>query len=295
MKDNKLLQKVIMKKFLLFFREVRIELTVFALPFAFLSLILVEDGLPKLETFIWITMAMIGIRNFGMGINRVIEYTIDTKNPRTSNRALVTGSIRKWEMTIFLLLMAIIFIFGVYNLSFWAKLLSPVALLLVIAYPYAKRVTWGSHLVLGIVYASVPNGVYIATTNQISLESILLGLGAGFWSAGFDVIYSTADIEIDRSQGLYSIPAKFGIAKALLIAKFFHSLTIVFLTIAGIVLGSGIIYYIGVLTFLILLFVEHRMVSPDNLSRINTAFFNMNGLISILFFVSVCFDTFYNG
>jgi len=287
-------KNIVIRKFLLFFHEVRIELTIFALPFAYLSLILVENGLPNLQTFIWITLAMIGIRNFGMGINRVIDYAIDAKNPRTSNRALVNGSIRKWEMTIFLILMAIIFIYGVYNLSFWAKLLSPVAILLVIAYPYAKRVTWASHLVLGIIYASVPNGVYIAVTNQINLESVLLGIGVGFWSAGFDVIYSTADIEIDRSQGLYSIPAIFGISKALLIAKFFHAGTIIFLTLAGIILGSGVIYYIGIIAFLILILIEHRMVSSENLSRINTAFFNMNGLISILFFFSVFIDTIYN-
>ena len=274
----------------LFVGEVRLEQTVFALPFALLTLFVVERGVPSWGHLLWVTLAMAGIRNFGMAINRVIDAGIDSRNPRTAGRALVSGRIRRWEMALFLAVTVGVFLVAVYQLSPWAQRLWPLAVAMVVVYPYTKRFTWASHLMLGLVYVTVPNGVWIAVANGLSAESGLLGLGAGAWAAGFDVIYSTADVEVDRQQGLHSIPADLGVARGLVLAKLFHLATVVSVGAAGVVMGAGALYYVGVAAFLGLLVVEHRLVSPGDLSRVKTAFFTMNGTISLVFFLFVATD-----
>ena len=274
-----------------FTQEVRLEQSVFALPIAYATLLLAEGGLPSLSDFLWITLAMVGIRNFGMAINRVVDRAIDARNPRTAGRGLVSGRIRGWEMALFLAVTVAMFVVAVYNLSLWAQRLWPLAVAMVTLYPYAKRFTWASNLGLGAIHATVPNGVWIAVTGGLSPESLLLGLGSGSWAAGFDLIYSTSDVEVDRRQGLHSIPARFGVPVALWLAKALHTVTVASLTVAGVLLGVGALYYVGVVAFLLLLVVEHRMVSPRDLSRVGTAFFTMNGIISMAFMGFVATET----
>ena len=274
-----------------FSEEVRLEQSIFALPIAYATLLLAEGGLPSLADFLWITLAMVGIRNFGMAINRVVDRAIDARNPRTAGRALVSGHIRGWEMALFLGVTVAAFVVAVYNLSPWAQRLWPVAVAMVALYPYAKRFTWASNLALGAVHATVPNGVWIAVTGNLSLESLLLGLGTGAWAAGFDVIYSTSDVDVDRRQGLHSIPARFGVPVALWLAKLLHLVTVTSLAIAGVLLEAGVLYYVGVVAFLLLLVAEHRMVSPRDLTRVGTAFFTMNGIISVVFLAFVAAET----
>ncbi len=281
---------VLRRKALLLVREVRVEQTLFTLPFAYLTLFLVEQGVPSGAHFAWITLAMLGARAVGMAANRLIDAAMDARNQRTALRAIPAGLLRKWEVALFIALAAGLFLGAVYQLSPWAQRLWPVALALLLLYPYAKRFTWLCHLALALVYVTVPNAVWIAVDNELSLGSILLGLGAGFWVAGFDTIYATQDIDFDRQHRVHSIPARFGVAGALRAAKLFHAATVALAASAGAALDAGALYYTGVAAFFALLVYEHRLVSPRDLSRVNVAFFNMNGVISVVFCCFVVAD-----
>jgi len=274
-----------------FLDMIKFEHTVFALPFAYLTLFVVVGGWPTLGLFLWITLAMVSGRTFGMATNRLIDARIDARNPRTASRSLPAGRMSPIEVALFMVISMAFFLVAVYRLSPLAQKLWPFVILVMIFYPYTKRFTWLSHVALGLVYVMIPVGVWIAVENAMPVEALLLGLGAGFWVAGFDIIYATQDIDIDRTQGLHSMPADLGITKALWISRVFHMVFVTAIAAVGVIIGAGVLYYIGLGLSGLLLVYEHRLVSPKDLSRINAAFFTINGLMSVVFFVLVAADT----
>jgi 4-hydroxybenzoate polyprenyltransferase len=278
-----------------FLDMIKFEHTIFALPFAYMTLFLVAGGWPRLGLFIWITVAMAAGRTFGMAANRLIDAQIDAANPRTANRSLPAGRMKRGEVVLFIVISTMVFGVAVYNLSPLAQKLSPLVLVAMAFYPYAKRFTWLSHLALGLVYVMIPTGVWIAARNTLPVEALLLGLGAGFWVAGFDIIYSCQDVEVDHRDGLHSMPADLGVGPALWIARLFHVVFLATLVWAGIVLDVGLLYYVGVGIAGLLMAYEHRLVSPNDLSRVDAAFFTVNGVISIVLFVLVAMDTLFRG
>ncbi|MFQ5512111.1 MAG: UbiA-like polyprenyltransferase [Candidatus Krumholzibacteriia bacterium] len=273
-----------------FLDMIKFEHTIFALPFAYLTLFLVARGWPDAATFGWITLAMVTGRTFGMAANRLVDAGIDRNNPRTAGRSLPAGRMSRTEVLSFIAISLVLFVLAVFNLSPLAQKLSPLVIAVMIFYPYAKRFTWLSHLALGLVYVMIPTGVWIAVTGRLPLEALVLGAGAGFWVAGFDIIYACQDVEVDRREGLHSMPADLGLGPALWCARFFHTIFFVALLAAGLMLGTGAFYYVGLVVTGLLLAYEHRLVTAHNLSRINQAFFATNGVISIVFFALVAVD-----
>ncbi|MDI6689697.1 MAG: UbiA-like polyprenyltransferase [Actinomycetota bacterium] len=274
-----------LNKISLFFQTIKFEHTVFALPFAYMSAFLAVEGIPAFRDFFWITMAMVGARTLAMSLNRLIDKEIDARNPRTSQRALPRGLLSTREMVLFSLISFFVFMMAVYELAPLCRYLWPLVIIPFVVYPYTKRFTWTSHFLLGLCLGLAPLGAWVAIRNGLSLVPILLGLAVCFWVAGFDIIYSCQDVRVDREQGLYSIPARFGIKKGLQVTALLHVLTVIFLIGVGLSMGAGIFYYLGVTVVAFLLAYENRLVSPDDLSRVNEAFFTTNGFISILMFV----------
>ncbi|NIM19361.1 MAG: 4-hydroxybenzoate octaprenyltransferase [Candidatus Latescibacteria bacterium] len=273
-----------------FLETIKYEHTIFALPFAYLTLFLAESGWPSLHNFVWVTLAMVSGRTIGMGANRLIDAEIDARNPRTAERALAAGRISKKQTLVFIIASLAMFLVSVYRLSPWSEKLWPIVIIVMILYPYTKRLTSISHLALGLVYLMIPTGVWIAVTNTLTLPSFILAVSAAFWVAGFDVIYSCQDVEIDRKQGLHSIPADIGIQSGLWISRLFHLVFVAALLWAGVLLDVGALYYIGVAITALLIAYEHSLVAPSDLSRVNAAFFTTNGIISIVLFIFVAVD-----
>jgi 4-hydroxybenzoate polyprenyltransferase len=272
----------------LLLEAIKFEHSVFALPFAVLTAFLVSDGVPQWRPFLWVVVAMVGARTFGMAANRLIDAGIDARNPRTAGRAVPAGLLRRRDVAIFMAVAAVAFGIAVAQLDRLAWYLSPVVIAVLTFYPYLKRFTWLSHLGLGLVYLIVPPATAIVFTGQIPEWSVLLGAAGMFWVAGFDLIYATADVAIDREQGLHSIPARFGVAAALWVSRIFHAATAVLLAVAGVVAGAGPLYFVGVAAAAALLAYEQSLVSPADLSRLNAAFFTMNGVIAVVFAIFVC-------
>ncbi|MBU0699996.1 putative 4-hydroxybenzoate polyprenyltransferase [bacterium] len=260
---------------------VKFEHTIFALPFAYLGAILACEGIPSLYYWVWITLAMIGARTAGMALNRLIDRCIDAKNPRTQNRALPRGLIPLGQVWLLILGSFILLLFSAYKLNPLCLILSPLAVALLVCYSWMKRFTWLSHLGLGAVLACAPIGGWLAIHGRFDIIPMILGLGVLLWAAGFDLIYATQDVDFDRQNRLYSIPQSFGIKNALLISRSFHILTVVALIVIGNMASLGLYYLFGVAITTILLIYEHRLVSPTDLSRVNQAFFTINGWISV--------------
>ena len=271
------------RKLLLFLEEIKVEHSVFALPFAVATAFLASGGWPDRAGIIWVIVAMVSARTLGMAANRLIDAEIDARNPRTAGRGLPSGRLRPWHVLAWMAASVALFGVSVSQLDELAWYLSPIVLFALIGYPYAKRFTWLAHFALGVVYLIVPPAVWIALTGDLDAGAVLLGVGGMFWVSGFDVIYATADIDVDREQGIHSIPARFGIAGALYSARAFHAVTIAALIAAGLVLEVSFVYYLGVAAAAGLLAYEHSLVSPRDLSRLGAAFFTMNGLIAIVF------------
>ena len=275
---------------------VRFSHTVFALPFALSSIALAWPRHPvTLRGFLWILIAMVSARSAAMGFNRLVDRKFDALNPRTQAWELPTGKIKVWEASLLTTTASLLFVFAAYQLSWICLWLAPVALAIVLFYSLTKRFTWASHLFLGLGLAIAPIGAWLAVAGPaITLAELavplLLGLAVLFWLAGFDVIYSLQDRDFDRKQGLYSIPVRFGAAAALRLSSVFHVVTIGFLALVGIVAGLGIIYWIGLGAVATVLFWEHRIVAPNDLSRINRAFFDFNAYMSIVYFVATLTD-----
>jgi 4-hydroxybenzoate polyprenyltransferase len=238
---------------------------------------------------------MVSARSAAMGFNRLVDRKFDALNPRTQAWELPTGKVKVWEASLLTTTASLLFVFAAYQLSWLCLLLAPVALAIVFFYSLTKRFTWASHLFLGLALALAPIGAWLAVAGPaITLAELavplLLGLAVLFWLAGFDVIYSLQDRDFDRKQGLHSIPVRFGAAAALRLSSIFHVATIGFLALVGITAGLGIIYWIGFGAVAVVLFWEHRIVAPNDLSRINRAFFDFNAYMSIVYFVATLAD-----
>lgn len=264
--------------------------SVFALPFAFTAMLLASGGLPDLYTVFWITVAMVSGRSAAMGLNRVIDREIDAKNPRTASREIPTGKIRLTEAWLFILVSVGVFVYSAYKLNPLCLKLSPVAIAFFVIYPFTKRFTWLCHIVLGIAIAGAPLGAWIAVRGDVSAEILFLVFAVIFWLAGFDTLYALQDVEFDSKYGIYSIPQKFGIKKAIYISRVFHALTWLLLVVTAVSFDMGGIFYIGLLLVGALLVYEHRLVRENDLSKLDIAFFNMNGYISLTVFAFTLID-----
>ena len=266
------------------------EHSIFALPFALCGAMLAAGGFPSPRQLLWIVVAMVAARSAAMAFNRWADASIDAANPRTSTRALPAGQLTPAFVATFVAVSSAIFIFAASQLNRLALLLSPVALAVLLLYSYTKRVTRWSHLVLGFALGIAPSAAWIAVRGSLDPRILLLTAAVTFWVGGFDVLYACQDFEFDRQSGLHSIPRYVGISSALWIARGFHLVMVGLLIALLIVFGLGKIAAIGVLAVILLLLYEHSLVHPKDLSKLNAAFFTMNGVISVLFFVFVAGD-----
>jgi 4-hydroxybenzoate polyprenyltransferase len=266
------------------------EHSIFALPFALCGAMLAAGGFPSPNQLLWIIVAMVAARSAAMAFNRWADAAIDAANPRTSSRALPAGNLSAAFVVTFVVVSSGIFILAASQLNRLTLLLSPVALAVLLLYSYTKRVTRWSHLVLGFALGIAPAAAWIAVRGTLDPRILLLTAAVTFWVGGFDVLYACQDFDFDRQAGLHSVPRYFGIPAALWVARAFH-LIMVFLLVALLIsFGLGMWAGVGVLDVILLLIYEHSLVRADDLSRLNAAFFTMNGVISVLFFVFVAAD-----
>lgn len=266
--------------------------TVFALPFALLSAVLAAGGVPSLRTLAWILVAMVGARSAAMSFNRIVDRHIDARNPRTARREIPAGVVSPAAAALFCAGSAALFVVAAAQLNRLCLWLSPVALVVVLGYSFAKRFTAAAHLVLGLSLAIAPVGAWVAVTGAFALPPVLLGFAVLFWVAGFDVIYSLQDEEFDRKEGLRSIPAHFGAARALQIARLFHGATLVLLYAVFLSVHGGWLFGAAVVVAGGFLVRQHRLVSPADLSRVDAAFFTANGWLSVAVLVLGAADVF---
>lgn len=281
---------MVFRRLRIFLEMIKFEHSVFALPFAYIGALLVDRRIPSVHDLAWITLAMVGARTAAMSLNRIIDREIDAANPRTANRALPRGLLSVTEVWLYVFLSFGLLLVAAAQLGSLALKLFPVAVLVLFVYSYTKRFTWLCHLLLGLALGLAPMGSWIAIADRIDVAPGLLTAGVTFWVAGFDIIYACHDYEFDRRVGLYSIPACFGLHRALAIASFFHVLAVVFFLLVWWYLGLGAFYLAGVVVAAAILWYEHRLVSPADLSRADAAFFNMNGLLSTVMLVFTLLD-----
>lgn len=265
--------------------NIRFEHTIFALPFAYLGMILAAGGLPTAWQFIWITIAMGAARTLAMSMNRLIDAELDARNPRTAGRPIPTGKLKRRDVLLFSLVSLAILTFAAAQLNWLCVLLLPLAVVILVGYSYTKRFTWLCHAVLGLADGGAAVGGWIAVTGQLAWEPFVLGMAVATWIGGFDLIYACQDVEIDRREGLHSVAARWGCATSLTAAKVSHAFTIGFLALAGVMLSLAWPYWIGVALAAVLLAYENSLVKPDDLSRLDVAFFNVNGYIAVIVFV----------
>lgn len=277
-------------KIVLYLRMIKFPHSIFALPFAFTGAVIAAEGIPSIREIVWITIAMVGARSGAMGLNRVIDRKIDRENPRTKNRELPKGEIRLSEAILFTGVSIAIFIFAAYMLNPLCLKLSPIALAVLFIYSYTKRFTWTTHFVLGLALSAAPLGAWIAVRGTFDAEIVPMGIAVIFWLAGFDTLYALQDIEFDKSHGLYSIPKRFGIKNALILAKLFHLMTFIMLLATGVLFKMGIFYWLGMMIVAGLFIYEHSLVKESDLNKLDIAFFNMNGYISITVFIFTLMD-----
>jgi 4-hydroxybenzoate polyprenyltransferase len=269
---------------------VKIEHTLFALPFAYVGAFLAVDGVPSAHDLLWITVAMVGARTLAMGLNRLIDAGIDARNPRTAGRELPSGMLRPWHVVGLCLASLAVFLVAVFQLDPIVRWLWPIPVIGFVVYPYLKRFTWGCHLWLGAVDGLAPMGAWVAITGKLPWQSWVLGVAVAAWVAGFDCFYSLFDVEIDRAQGLHSVTTRFGVRGAFLAARLLHVATVACLVAVGLGLPVDVWYWLGVAAVAALLAYEHSLVRPNDLRRLDLAFFTMNGVISLVFFGFVLLD-----
>ena len=266
---------------------IKIEHTLFALPFAFLGAVLAANGLPTLRQIFWIIVAMVGARSAAMAFNRIADKNIDARNPRTATRALPAGLLSVGFVWAFTILSAAVFLFAAAMLNRLTLLLAPVALASVLLYSFTKRWTQLSHIVLGWCLAIAPTGAWIAVRGEIgSAIPLLLSLVVLLWTAGFDVLYACQDYDFDRREGLRSIPARVGIGRALWIARALHAGAFLALVCLYVTTGLGLLAFAGVIATGALLVYQHRLVRADDLGRLNAAFFTTNAFVSVILLVT---------
>ncbi|MDQ3822754.1 MAG: putative 4-hydroxybenzoate polyprenyltransferase [Actinomycetota bacterium] len=266
---------------------VKIEHTVFALPFAYVGAFLAVDGVPSGHDVLWITVAMVGARSLAMGLNRLVDAEIDARNPRTAGRELPSGLLSRAQVVVFCAAALLVFLVAVFRLDPLVRWLWPIPVVGFVLYPYLKRRTWLTHLWLGAVDALAPVGAWVAITGELPWQAWTLGAAVACWIAGFDVFYSLLDLDVDRSERLHSWATRFGVGGAFVGARALHVATVLLLALAGLGLPVGALYWLGVAAVGALLAYEHTLVGPGDLRRLDLAFFTMNGIISVTFFAFV--------
>jgi len=269
---------------------VRIEHTVFALPFAYVGAFLAAEAWPGLAETFWVTVAMTGARTLAMALNRVVDAEVDARNPRTSSRELPSAALTRLQVIGLSVLALVIFLVAVFQLDPVVRWLWPIPVALFVAYPYLKRFTWLCHLWLGACLGLAPVGAWLAVSGSAPWEAWAIGGAVGLWVAGFDLFYSLFDLEHDRLEGLHSWAVRFGEPGVFVGARAFHVGTVVLLALVGFGLDQGALYWLGVLVVAVLLAYEHAIVRPGDLRRLDAAFFTVNGVISVVFFVFVALD-----
>ena len=271
-------------------RLVRLEHTVFALPFAYVGAFLAVDAWPGLEPMAWITVAMVGARTLAMGLNRLVDAEIDARNPRTAMRELPSGVLTRAQVTALCFLALAVYLVAVFQLDPLVRWLWPIPVFMFVVYPYLKRVTWLCHLWLGASLGLAPVGAWVAITGELPWESWALGGAVGLWVAGFDLFYSLFDREHDLAEGLHSWATRFGVEGVFRGARAMHAGSVALLVVVGAGLSVDVWYWLGVLVVAALLVYEHVIVRPDDLRRLDAAFFTVNGVLSIAFAAFVALD-----
>lgn len=266
------------------------EHSIFALPFALCGAMLAAGGVPAWHQLAWIIVAMISARSAAMAFNRVADAAIDAANPRTQTRALPAGILTPSFVTTFVVVSCAVFVLAASRLNHLTLILSPLALGIVLLYSYTKRFTRWSHLVLGFALGIAPAAAWIAVRASLDPRILLLTAAVTFWVGGFDVLYACQDFDFDREAGLHSLPRYFGIRAALVISRLFHVIMLLLLITLVITFGLGKFAIAGVVAVAVLLAYEHSLVSSHDLSKLNAAFFTMNGVISVVFFVFIAAD-----
>ncbi len=269
---------------------VKLEHTLFALPFAYVGALLAVDGVPSGRDLLWITVAMVGARSLAMGLNRLIDARIDARNPRTAGRELPSGRLSRSQVVTFCAASLAIFLVAVFQLDPLVRWLWPIPVAGFVIYPYLKRRTWLTHLWLGAVDGLAPVGAWAAITGTLPWEAWALGAAVACWIAGFDVFYSLLDLEVDRREGLHSLATRFGVRGAFAGARALHLATVALLAVAGLGLPVGALYWLGVAGVAALLAYEHTLIRPGDFRRLDLAFFTMNGIISVGFCAFVLAD-----
>jgi 4-hydroxybenzoate polyprenyltransferase len=274
----------------LYYRLVKFEHTIFALPFAYVGAFLAVGGVPSAHDLLWITVAMVGARSLAMALNRLIDARIDAANPRTATREIPSGALTRAAVVTFCLLSLAVYAVAVWQLDPLVRWLSPIPVVAFVVYPYLKRFTWLCHLWLGAVDGLAPVGAWAAIKGELPWQAWALGAAVGAWVSGFDLFYALFDVDIDREQGLHSWVTRFGERGAFTGARMLHLATIVLLAAVGLGLDVGVLYWLGVVIVASLLLYEHTLVRPGDLRRLDAAFFTMNGVISVAFFAFVLAD-----
>jgi 4-hydroxybenzoate polyprenyltransferase len=271
---------------------IKFEHTLFALPFAFLGMLLAAGGWPSWRTVFWIVVAMVGARSAAMAWNRLVDRKIDAANPRTAGRALPAGQVTPGAVAVFVAASSAVLVLAAWQLNPLAFYLSPLALFILFLYSYTKRFTWASHLVLGLSLAGAPLGAWIAVRGDVRATPLAIAAAVLLWVAGFDILYALQDQEFDRGYGLFSIPARFGVVGSLWISGFFHVLMLVLLALLPRIYppGLGAWYWAGWAGCAALVSYQHWVVRPGDLSRLNTAFFTANGALSVWLFAATALD-----
>ena len=266
------------------------EHSVLTLPFGLTGAVLAARGIPSLHTSLWIVVALVAARSAAMAFNRLADATIDAANPRTRARAIPAGKLSKSFVAWFVVIASAILVLAAYQLNPLAFYLSPVALAIVFLYSFTKRFTRWTHMVLGVAMGTAPAAAWIAVRGSLDPRILILSAAVVFWGAGFDILYSCQDYDFDREAGVYSVPKAFGIRAALVIARSFHVITVLLLAWMVEAFGLGRIAVVGVVFVALLLIYEHSLVKHDDLSRVNAAFFTMNGLVSMAFLFFIAAD-----
>jgi 4-hydroxybenzoate polyprenyltransferase len=278
------------RRFLVLLQAIRFEHTAFALPFALTATFVASNGWPRGSTLGWILVAMVGARTAAMAFNRIADLDLDRRNPRTRGRALVTGALTTRQLWAALAISAAVYFLAAGMLNRLALMLSPFALVVLLGYSYTKRFTVWTHWILGACLGMAPVGAWIAVRERVDLAPLLLGAAVTFWTAGFDIIYACQDIAFDRAEGLFSLPARWGAKHGLVVSSANHVVTVWLLVFFGHAAGLEWLYYLGVVTLIPVLWWEHHIVKPDDLSRAEMASFVASGLFSIVLFLFAAAD-----
>ncbi len=270
-----------------FLDAIKFEHTVFALPFAYVAMVLAAGGWPGWGVVIWVTLAMVGARTLAMSVNRLADRSLDARNPRTAGRHLPTGLLTPGQVTAAAAASSALLLLSAWMLNPLCLWLSPLAVIFLVGYSYTKRFTWLTHWILGFTDGIAAAGGWIAVRAAFDPPVFILWFALTVWIAGFDLLYACQDVDFDRRAGLHSVPARFGVATALRTARICHGLTVVAFAALGWALGLGWLYWAGVLVVAGLFIYEHSLVSPKDLSRLDVAFFNVNGYIAVILFFAV--------